>query len=221
MALEKLIITPLSKLGIPLFPLSIKVLFNPNEYTISKSVAWGAGKKDRRFNASGLTFGGGDNRELTLKLFYDVTEANKGLLALDVRRETNKLVALTRINRYLERPPVVMVTWGIAPIFFSDFPFFGVITSLRQNFVLFSANGRPLRANVDVTLLEYLSPEMDKRQTDPELTTYRIKRGDRVANISAEMYGDPTQWRRIVEANGLDDPRNLDIGKVLSVPDIS
>jgi Contractile injection system tube protein/LysM domain len=221
MALEKLMITPLSKNGIPLFHKRVKVLFNPSEYTVSKSVSWDSeSKKDRRFNAPSLTFEGGGSRQLTLKLFYDVTESSTSHFLLDVRRETNKLAAFARINRKLERPPVLLVSWGIAPIG-SDFPFIGVITSLSQTFVLFSANGRPLRANVDVTLQEYLRPEMDKRETDPELTTYRIKRGDSFANISAEMYGDPAQWRLIVEANGLDDPRNLDIGRVLSIPEIS
>lgn len=220
MALEKLMITPLGKNGAPLFHKGIRVLFNPSEYSISKSVSWSSeNNNDRRFNAPSLTFEGGGSRQLTLKLFYDVTESSTSRFLLDVRRETNKLAAFARIARKLERPPVLIVSWGIAPIG-SDFPFIGVITSLSQTFVLFSANGRPLRANVDVTLLEYIIPEMDKRETDPELTTYRIKRGDSVAKISAEMYGDPTQWRRIVEANGVDDPRSLEIGRVLSIPDI-
>jgi nucleoid-associated protein YgaU len=135
-----------------------------------------------------------------------------------VREETNKLAAFSRIDRDLQRPPVVQVTWGKAPVG-SDFPFTGVITSLTQTFVLFSSEGKPLRANVDVTLLEYLNPEMDKRLTDPELTTYCIKRGDTLANISAAKYGDPTQWRRIAEANGLDDPRAIQIGRVLTIPE--
>src|SRR5919109_5086679 len=135
MALVKLEITPLDKNGARIEGRRLKVLFNPSEYSISKSVSWevGGGEMDRRFNAPGSTFGGGGPRQLSLKLFYDVTEPIEGRVIDDVRIETNKLAELTRIERDLERPPVVQVTWGQAPIG-SDFPFTGVITSLTQTF---------------------------------------------------------------------------------------
>jgi hypothetical protein len=221
MALEKLVITPLGKNGGRLESKSIKVLFNPSEYSISKTVNWTPpNKTDKRFNAPVLTFKGGGSRQLSLKLFYDVTESASGQSDADVRKETNKLVVFTRIDRELQEPSVLQITWGKAPVG-SDFPFTGVITNLTQTFVLFSSNGKPLRANVDVTLLEYLDPEMDKRETDPELTTYRIKRGDTLASISAAMYNDPGQWRRIAESNGLDDPRAImdAVGRQLIIPE--
>jgi hypothetical protein len=221
MALVKLEITPLDKNGARIEGRRLKVLFNPSEYSISKSVSWevGGGEMDRRFNAPGSTFGGGGPRQLSLKLFYDVTEPIEGRVIDDVRIETNKLAELTRIERDLERPPVVQVTWGQAPIG-SDFPFTGVITSLTQTFVLFTSEGKPVRANVDVTFTEFLIPALDQRETDPELTTYRIKRGDSLASIAAAMYGDPSQWRIIAEANSLDDPRAIEIGRTLSIPEL-
>lgn len=221
MALEKLVITPFGKDGGRLKNKSIKVLFNPSEYSVSKTVNWNPpNENDRRFNAPMLTFGGGGCRQLSLKLFFDVTESINGHSVSDVRLETNKLVAFTLIDRDLQEPPVVEVTWGKAPVD-SDFPFIGVITGLTQTFVLFSSKGKPLRANVDVTLLEFLKPELDKRKTDPELTTYRIKRGDTLASISAAMYNDPGQWRRIAETNGLDDPRAImaAVGQQLIIPE--
>lgn len=219
MALEKLIITPLGKNGGRFEKKSVQVMFNPTDYTITKSVNWDSENKDRRFNAPGISFGGGGSRTMSLKLFYDVTEPVNNRKIADVREETNKLIVFTRIDRELQRPPVVQVSWGKAPIG-SDFPFTGVITSLSQNFVLFSSEGKPLRANVTLDLVEYLRPEMDKRETDPELTTYRIKRGDTLTNITAAMYNDPRDWRRIAEANNLDDPRKLEVGRVLTIPDM-
>jgi nucleoid-associated protein YgaU len=32
------------------------------------------------------------------------------------------------------------------------------------------------------------------------------------------MYGDPTRWRAIAEANGIDDPLALRRGRTLSIP---
>jgi hypothetical protein len=222
MALVKLEITPLDKNGARIEGRRLKVLFNPSEYSISKSVSWetGGGENDRRVNAPGSTFGGGGPRQLGLKLFYDVTEPIEGRMIDDVRIEINKLAELTRIERNLERPPVVQVIWGQASIG-SDFPFTGVITSLTQTFVLFTSEGKPVRANVDVTFMEFLNPELDQRETDPEMTTYRIKRGDSLASIAAAMYGDPSQWRIIAEANSLDDPRALEIGRTLSIPELT
>lgn len=221
MALVKLEITPLDKNGARIEGRRLKVLFNPSEYSISKTVSWeaGGGQNDRRFNSPGAAFGGGGPRQLTLKLFYDVTEPIDGRVIDDVRLETNKLVDLTRIDRDLERPPVVQITWGQAPIG-SDFPFTGVVSSLTQTFVLFTSEGKPLRANVDVTVTEFLKPELDQRETDPEMTTYRIKRGDSLASIAAALYGDPSRWRIIAEANSLDDPRALEIGTSLSIPEL-
>lgn len=224
MALAKLEIARLDKNGRPIENDRIKVLFNPNSYTVSKAVTWigGESETDRRFNAPQLAFGGGGARSLTLNLFYDTTEATPGSAALgDVRRETNRLAALARIERDLGRPPVVELSWGEAPMG-SDFPFTGVLTSLSQTFVLFTPEGTPVRANVSATFTEYLQAEMDLRETDPELTTHRVRRGDTLAGIAAAVYHDPRQWRRIAEANGIDDPRRLDgaIGRTLTVPDL-
>jgi len=127
-------------------------------------------------------------------------------------------VKLTLIQRDLQRPPVVQISWGAAPPTNFDFPFTGVVTSLTQHFTLFSSDGKPLRATQDVTFTEFLDPELNQRQTDPEFTTRRIKRGDTLSGIAAEVYRNPALWRLIAEANNLDDPRHLTIGQTLAIP---
>ena len=226
MTLEKLKIIPQapSQLGV------IEVLFNPSSYSISKMVTWnppeqsfGGGQGTQRaLNAPVLSFGGGDSRQLSLELFYDVTEPIRGRMVEDVREETNKVLALTRMER-LEppRPPTCLIFWGNSPPN-SDFPFRGVVSSLTQNFTLFRINGKPVRANIQITFLEFLDPEADKRQTDPELTTRILKSGDTLSRIAGEMYGDPRMWRIIADANGLDNPKDLhlQIGRRLTIPKI-
>lgn len=231
MALAKIEITPLDKRGNKLALRKFKVLFNPESYSISKSVSWGIPasannasssadeQNNRKLNAPTLDFAGGGSRTLSLNLFYDVTEPVKGKRIKDVRKLTNKLVNLTRIDRMLGYPPVVRVAWGHAPSG-SDFPFTGVITSLTQNFTLFSNDGKPLRADLNVTFTEILDPDLDQRVTDPEMTTRRVKRGDTLSSIAAEVYQDPGAWRLIAQANQIDDPRRIDAGRLLSMPDI-
>ena len=221
--LEKLTIKPEAASNFP----PIKVLFNPNTYTITKTVEWpaatgnnsSASQSERRRNAPALAFGGGKSRSLTLDLFFDTTEATDESQK-DVRKLTGQIVKLTRIVRDLDpqRPPVCVVSWGkdVPP----DFPFTGVVTQLTQRFSLFLPDGRPVRASLTVVFTEYLDPKKDELENDPEFTTRLVKRGDRLSSIAGEVYGDPRLWRAIAEYNRLDDPRQIPVGLRLSIPKI-
>ncbi len=214
---EKLTITPES--GSNFDP--IEVLFNPNTYSITKSVSWNApaGQTQRGHNAPALQFSGGQNRTLSLELFCDTTEETDPAKQ-DVRNLTNKIVKLTRIVRDLDpqRPPVCVVSWGQVTPPGSDFPFTGVITQLTQRFNLFLADGKPVRATLTVAFMEYLDPTKDELQNDPEFTTRLVKRGDSLSSIAGDVYHDPTMWRVIADANALDDPRQLPPGLRLNIP---
>lgn len=223
--LAKLTIVPEAASGFPPIP----VLFNPNTYSITKSVSWTAatgtsqtaGQTERRRNAPALEFGGGQSRSLSLDLFFDTTEVTDDAKK-DVRYLTNQIVKLSRIVRDLDpqRPPVCVISWGKEPPPGSDFPFSGVVTQLTQRFNLFLADGRPVRANLTVAFTEYLDPTKDELENDPEFTTRLVKRGETLSSLSGEVYGDPTLWRVIAEYNGLDDPRQIPVGLRINVPKI-
>jgi nucleoid-associated protein YgaU len=227
------------------YPTGISVPFNPNAYTISKSVMWGPpptdtsaassgggaaaapggagggassnGPSNRELDAPPTSFNGGGGRTLVLRLFFDVSEQGPGA---DVRTNTDQLVELTRIQQIegkkVGRPPVCKVSWGSQVT--QDFPFVGVVTSLTQNFVYFESTGQPLRANVDITFTEFIDPEANKKQTDPDFTTYVVRRGDTLSAIAARLYRNPALWRVIADANGIDDPKHLTIGARLAIP---
>ena len=224
-ALAKLTITPESASKFA----PIEVMFNPNTYSIGKSVSWTAAtpvgsagsQTERNKNAPALQFGGGQSRTMTLNLFFDTTEQTDDTKK-DVRNLTNQIVKLTRIVRNLDpqRPPVCVVSWGKATPAGSDFPFTGVVTQLTQQFNLFLPDGRPVRANLTVAFTEFLDPTKDELQNDPEFTTRLVKRGDTLSSIAADVYHDPTLWRVIAEANQLDDPRQIPVGLRLNIPKI-
>lgn len=226
--MTKLKITPLQKQGKQYVPDSsrpaVEVLFNPNSYSITKTVSWrsptsGTGGKEgtqRNMNAPILNFEGGGSRQLTLELLFDVTEPGDDLPVFDVRQVTDKVVALTRIGSDKKYPPVCEVTWGTLST--KDFPFIGVITNLTQRFTLFRSDGTPVRANLTVVFTEFLDPEVDQRETDPELTTRVVRLTDSLSSIAGELYQDPALWRIIAEANQIDDPRHLRTGQVLKIP---
>src|ERR1043165_6914816 len=100
MQLAKLTITPLGKSKLA----PISVLFNPASYSISKSVTWeepgGKGSKRKsnvKFNAPKLEFGGGQSRQLSFRLFFDVTDypVVRGQKIRDVRKLTDKMSKIT------------------------------------------------------------------------------------------------------------------------------
>ena len=230
--LEKLTITPFAKKGDRFEKLlPILVLFNPESYSISKSVTWsapqtssgGGARTQSKVNAPVISFGGGDSRQLTLELFFDVTSPinrnGQQIKIKDVREETNKIVTLTRIERDEDQPRVCEISWGQSPVG-SDFPFIGVITSLTQKFTQFTSDGKPVRANLSVTFKEFLDPKLDKLRTGPELTTRVIRGGDTLSSIAAEVYRNPKRWRIIAQANNIDDPRHLQVGRTFTIPKV-
>jgi hypothetical protein len=236
MALTKLHIQPMAQNGSKLEASSLKdfyVPFNPTSYSIAKAVSWRsqlaaatprqttvAGEQGgiaRHLDAPGLEFAGGNSRTLTMELFFDSTEANGA--ERDVRTLTNKIVALTRIERKGGQPPICILSWGKAPAN-SDFPFQGVITSLTQNFLLFDQTGIPLRARLNVTFTEYNDPQKNLQQTDPDLTTHLVMGGDTLPAIAERWYGNPAEWRAIALANRIDDPRQLRVGARLVIPSL-
>lgn len=48
--------------------------------------------------------------------------------------------------------------------------------------------------------------------------TYRVVRGDTLWALAVKYYGSGLQWRRIADANGVRDPRKLQIGTLLRIP---
>ncbi|MEM9218145.1 MAG: LysM peptidoglycan-binding domain-containing protein [Cyanobacteria bacterium P01_F01_bin.150] len=218
----------------------LKAQFNPTAYSITKPVSWGprnlpanAGQEvqdayaafQKFLNAPMLEFGGGGSRTLTLDLFFDVTEpqVQNGQLQKidDVRDLTNQFVKLSRIDRNLTppQPPICRLSWG-EPLDNPNFPFTGVVTNLVQSFTLFSSDGKPLRAKLTITFKEWLDLIQDLLQTDPEETVWVVKRGDTLSRIASEVYKDPTRWRIIAEANRIDDPLHLDVGRTLTIPSL-
>jgi len=59
-----------------------------------------------------------------------------------------------------------------------------------------------------------------ERAAEPVTRTYRVRRGDSLSSIAAEVYGDSRQWRKIYEANRdkLGSSPEIKIGQVLVIP---
>jgi hypothetical protein len=203
----------------------IKCLFNPKEYSISKSSSWQ--KKQNSSSIPNLQYGGGEPRKLSLDLFFDATDDVAG----DVRGITEKLFALLEAaKKYKQekkkRPPTVEFHWG------RTWTFPAVIDSLSVQYTLFRPDGTPVRALAKLSLtqvekaVDKPSAGGGKKGQNPttrglaDLRSHVVRDGDTLPSIAFASYGDPTRWRAIAEANGIDDPLALRRGRLLSVPQV-
>jgi hypothetical protein len=196
------------------------VLFNPSEYTIEDASSWS--DQEKMGQKPELHYTGGQRKKLSMELFFDTYESHA-----DVREHTFKIANLLVFNSEAHRPPKVTLSWGPgAPGgTHADFPFTGVLESLKQQFVLFLGDGTPVRAKLSVVFLEFTLPEEELEENEPHspdhTKAYVVKRGDTLSGIAGMFYGDPREWRHIAEENDIADPRKPEAGVVLSIPKIN
>lgn len=188
-----------------------EVIFNPAEYSLDKGNQFASAPLPGLSNPV-FSFVNGEADTLTMELFFD-TYTNKG--GSNVRDETNKIARLLDIDPKLHAPPPVQFAWG-------DLIFNAVIERLSQRFTMFLENGVPVRATLNVTFKEYktiqeqLGPKPNKSS---DWTKHRVVGDqDRLSLIASIEYGDPAVWRRIADANDIDNPRLLQPGQDIRLP---
>jgi nucleoid-associated protein YgaU len=97
------------------------------------------------------------------------------------------------------------------------------ITSVTAKYTLFTPSGTPVRAVCTVQLAEMGGETGGQNPTSGALTSRTVRTfvdGDSLPSLAYREYGDPTRWRAIAEANGIDDPMRLAVGRTLLVPAI-
>jgi len=189
----------------------LTVLFNPKEFSIQKSVQWEPHK------APGLDlpeqeFTSGNPRVLSVELFFDTYETKKS-----VHEHTGKLENYALVDPDKHRPPVVLFQWG-------EVKFKGVVETLNLRYTMFLDSGIACRAVASVTIKESETAKeqlQKKPRNSPDHTKRRtVKMGETLALIAHEEYDDAAEWRRIADANGITDPKDVKPGTVLTLPPI-
>ena len=199
-------------------------MFNPTEYTISKTNAWEIVPVPHK-NVGHPVFKGGQPSTLTLNLLFDTLEANthaqvNSRAGSDVREHTKVLWDLMKIdesqNSTRPEPPHCVFKWGTV------WGFEAVITNLEQTFILFRADGTPLRAKVRVSFTQ-ISEEAQYPRQNPTSGGQRgprvrvIHENETLAGIAYEEYGDTSAWRHLATINNIQDPRRLQPGSTLII----
>jgi nucleoid-associated protein YgaU len=208
----------------------IQLLYNPSELSFEKSVQL-AEITIPGLNAPLQQFVRGQAEKLSVELFFDSTDRGMGNGATSVTHETDKIYALTRIEPKGHAPPVVSFVWGeTVPGRYLPSPsgsqrresFKGVVESVRQKLTLFSPEGVPLRATVNITIREFAPlheqlPRTNKSSPDKS-HAHVLRQRETLSHVAATYYLRPSIWRPIAEANRIEDPRRLMPGRLLTVP---
>jgi len=197
--------------------LSVTCMFNPYEYSVSKSNSYAENPQQQSDTPQGEFFKSGA-QTLKLVLIFDTYEEDS-----DVSQVTNKLwkFMLTKTkeeshqNEKIE-PPQVAFEWGV-------FKFVSYITNMTQKFTLFKSDGTPVRASVDVTFTQYTDVNDYPNQNPtsgggPIERVWQVIAGDRLDTIAAQVYDDASKWRLIASHNGVTNPFALRPGLQLRIP---
>jgi hypothetical protein len=209
----------------------MEVQFNPTELSIGKGVQI-AEIGIPGIDSPILQFVRGQNEKLTLDLFFDTTDdGGVGPGARSVTELTNKFYALVKMSGEEHAPPRCRFIWG------EEFPglinedgkvrgkrkaFDCIVENIQQKFTLFSSDGVPLRATLNITLREYLTLEQQLSQLNLRSADctrmHNVQRGETLPQIAYSAYRDAARWRLIAEANNILHPRDLEPGTVLILP---
>ena len=136
----------------------VNFMFNPFEYTLSKSTSWN--KTDQPGdNVPETTYKSGSPTTLSMTLYFDTldTRTESGTYT-SVRDHTLNLWKMMMIDETDENtesgksePPIVAFEWG-------EMYFKSVIKSITEKLTLFSETGTPLRAEISLSLEQFFDP---------------------------------------------------------------
>jgi hypothetical protein len=204
---------------------TIAVLFNPTEYTVTKTNTW-TFKEVQGASLPPPEFGGGNPRELSLSLLLDASVLDGSQSVKDVCDKLFKMMEVgdgQPAGGTRAAPPFVTFRWGAVDTFKA------VCTSLTVAYQLFQPNGDPIRADVKLQLKQAeqastASSNSANKGTNPTTRAeagagvHTVQDGDSLPSIAYRAYGDATRWRTIAEANNIDDPLRLRRGTPLMLP---
>ena len=138
-----------------------------------------------------------------------------------------KLEKFVTYDQHKHAPPELVFTWGKFSSSFTGNQRLKVkLDNLDVEYTMFLNDATPVRAKVNMTLRLGLRPD-EQQKTDGQVQSspdhaklVTVKRGETLSDIAAFEYDNPGEWRRIANANEIDDPMNVTPGTQLIVPPI-
>jgi hypothetical protein len=210
---------------------AIDVLFNPTEYSLSKANQY-AEIPVPGLDSPLIQFVRGQTETLTVDLFFDTSDSGTDEKAKSVTVKTDPFYQLIKIEALTHTPPIVLFSWGgdafpghrtydtLADQ--NRYGFKGVVESIKQRFTLFSSLGLPLRATLSLVLKEYKTlseqiAELNKQSPD-RTKAHVVQQGETITRIAETGGENGREWRRIADANIIENPFEIEPGMILTIP---
>ena len=199
---------------------TFEAMFNPESFSQKFEIQYGRGQG---MNSSDQEAVYSYNRpsDLTLNLILDGTGVHEmGILQLGTQKTVaerfEEFLQLTfRMNGDIHEPNFLVVEWG-------ELNFSCRLGTVNVSYTSFDRDGKPLRAELEVTLLS--DTEVTKRlnqenQMSADLTPGRLVRnGDTLPLMTKAVYGSSAHYLEVARFNDLDDFRNLTPGLEIFFP---
>ena len=200
-------------------PEKVEFMFNPEAVRITHTLK-PKEQKESTGNAPKLQFTGGSSAKVEFgEILFDTFEQRESVYTSHVK----DLEKLLQVDDNLHRPPQVLFLWGQGFVDGgSDGIYAGtwLVTAVDTNYIMFLPNGTPVRAKCKLTLTECPPEESSNKGSPDTAHMHLVSRGDTLQAIAHSEYDNVREWRRIAEANGIDDPLNLAPGQRLLIPPI-
>ncbi len=194
--------------GMPLFMTQI----NPESYKADYAISY---SKDKALGkiAPELKFSSTNEEKISFEFTIDGTGV-VDKLPVPARIHLLKKIVYD-YNGSSHEPRPVKLLWG-------TLIFYGRLTAMNINYTLFTPEGLPLRAKINLSFSNYVSPKEEARRANrssPDLThTLVIKDGDTLPLLCDRIYNNSAMYLRIAEENKLSDFRNLKPGTRVHFP---
>lgn len=195
---------------------SMVVQLVPKDYRGKKGIKYESGKENGQ-NVQSPVFTGQQNEELSLDFTFDCTgtiEGTKDSDTIDKKlKELNRIVYAYNGDKH--EPAYVQIVWG-------TFIFRGRLKEMTTDFVLFTPQGVPLRAKVNLSFIQFVSAEkavkLANNQSPDMSHLVTLRDGDTIALLCRKIYGDSTLVNEVAAINGLCGFRLVKPGTTLLFP---
>ncbi len=211
---------------------NVRVQFNPQTLKLTYSNQKAGGDQPK---GSSTQFVGRGVTKLALELWFDIALAQAQQLisqtATDVRQLTQEIVyfmipkdpsSSSSNSKTPPPPPGLLITWG-------SFSFAGIMESLDETIDFFSAQGKALRSQLNITVsrqeIQYnakAAATLQQPNPPPGIKPYTAAtRGTTFQQMAAQAgsSGQPGApgWQGLALANGIENPRLLAPGALVDL----
>lgn len=155
--------------------------------------------------------GGGLLSSLTDDYTFDVAKAIKDIKNL-----------IYKYQGSIHGPYYLKISWG--NLFKADKPFQCRLESFDVDYELFKSDGSPLRAKINCSFKQYLSPKQAEaiaNRSSPDLShVITVREYDTLPVLCQQVYGDPSYYLEVAKINGLRNVHRLTPGQQILFPPI-